>query len=241
MDRRHSSGHQELIRAEMLPSYRILVFGPRGSGKETLCERLRVGHYVPRPINVEYSPADLLPVTQWKSVVDGQECQIKAMIHRTGDLREYYIRSSMLVTGIHGVVVTYDATSSESFASVETHVAEVRDMNAEKKVQSPQEVLDYPIVLAATRCDLVSETGAEQAAGRELVARLKLLGFYETSAKSGEGIEEPFSGIIRESRRREGGISKSDIKTGEINPNTGPQKKAGWPTRLKKRLEKLLH
>lgn len=58
----------------------------------------------------------------WKSVVDGQKCTIEATGARAGDLSNPSSKITLLVRGIHGVIVTYDFTSMESFASVEDQV-----------------------------------------------------------------------------------------------------------------------
>jgi hypothetical protein len=153
------------------------------------------------------------------------------MIQTAGDLSEYLVRSTLLIRGVHGAIVTYDATSSKAVASVESHVLEVRDLDAERKIKNPKEVLDYPIVVAGMKVDLVGKDERRQRAGKELVARLRLLGFFGTGAKSGEMIEEPFTSIVREGRRREGGPSVGDTRAGNDD--------SGWPTGMKELILRL--
>ncbi|KAG4442834.1 hypothetical protein IFR05_001715 [Cadophora sp. M221] len=186
--------------------------------------------FVPYDPSAGYDPAEILPITAWNSVVDGHECTIEAMIHTAGELSEYVVRSTLLIIGIHGAVVTYDATSSESFDAVESHVLEIRDLDAERKIKYPEVVLDYPIVVAGTKVDLVGKNGRRKIAGKKLAVRLGLVGFFETSAKSGEMIEEPFTSIVRELRRRERGSSRGDTRAD----------KSGWSTNMKAKLKRLL-
>ena len=82
------------------------------------------------------------------------------------------------------VLVVFDVTNRPSLASVPQWVAQAR-------THAPDGVC---IVLVGTKCDLppvVTETEA-----RELVERLELAGYWETSGLTGQGVEAPFDQVL---------------------------------------------
>ena len=57
---------------------------------------------------------------------------------------------------------------------------------------------DIPIIIIGNKADLVDETKLDNSKIQEFVNKNKLLGFYLTSAKTGQGINEAFNKIIEE-------------------------------------------
>ncbi|PQE22504.1 hypothetical protein CJF31_00001414 [Rutstroemia sp. NJR-2017a BVV2] len=221
---------------EMIDDFQILVIGPPGSGKESLCTRLRVGRFIPRPTH--YDPTLSEPMTAWRTVIDGHECKIEAVICNAGDLSTPPLRGTLLAYDIHGAVVTYDGTSREELTSLESQVSGIKKLGKSNK----REGLDYPIAVAVTKIDLVG-MGESRGIGKDLGESLGLVGVFETSAVSGEGVQEPFASIVREVWRRDGGWpvlggqsadGDADVKKENVHA------KEGWSAKLKTKLRRIL-
>jgi len=56
---------------------------------------------------------------------------------------------------------------------------------------------DIPVVLFANKVDLVNENGINEIEIQELVEAYNFLGYYITSAKTGQGVLEAFNAIIK--------------------------------------------
>ena len=57
---------------------------------------------------------------------------------------------------------------------------------------------DLPIVLFGNKIDLVKKTDVDDKKVQDLVKERKFLGYYKTSAKTGNGVYEAFQAIIKE-------------------------------------------
>lgn len=82
------------------------------------------------------------------------------------------------------VVVVFDVTYRPSLASVPQWVAQAR-------AHAPDGVC---IVLVGTKCDL--PPAVTEAEARQLVERLELAGYWETSGLTGQGVEAPFDQVL---------------------------------------------
>lgn len=106
------------------------------------------------------------------------------------------------------------------------------------------EGLDYPIALVGTENDLLSLNGVRQEVGQNSAAKLGLLGAFHTSAKSGEGIEDPFSGIVRGGRSRKGNAPLSDAKVANSDLDVDREilrpRRVAWTGNLKTKIRKFL-
>ena len=60
---------------------------------------------------------------------------------------------------------------------------------------------DIPVVLFANKVDLLNENDLNESEIQNLVNKLNLLGYYITSAKTGQGVIEAFSTIIEKRMR----------------------------------------
>lgn len=96
-------------------------------------------------------------------------------------LAPMYYRSSAVA------VLVYDVTSKQSLEGLEDWAAEIAD-------KAPHNI---KLVVVGNKIDMTEERCVSQAAGQEFVKKLNAVRHYETSAKTGEGINEVFNDIAQ--------------------------------------------
>lgn len=87
-----------------------------------------------------------------------------------------------------GIIVCYDITTKETFENVEYWVSEYRQHSSGNVVSC----------LAGNKIDLAEKRQVQREAGEELAQRLNMNYFYETSAYTGEHLEEMFLKVVDE-------------------------------------------
>ena len=163
---------------------KIVSFGPPASGKSCLvkrfCENRFVGKYI-ATIGVDYG---VKPHT-----VDGKSVRVNFWdLSGHGEFLE--VRNEFY-KDTQGLVMVFDVSSRESFASIEAFAAEAKTFGVAKGT---------PGVLCANKVDLPRRLVTE-AEGRAAAASLGYI-YFETSASTGANVSEVFEHIFAEAIRR---------------------------------------
>ncbi len=90
-----------------------------------------------------------------------------------------------------GAIVVYDITRPRTFES-----AAIWKKDIDSKVFLPNEQ-PIPTILCANKADLVCSDGPSQKQIADFVTENNFSGFYETSAKTNQGIEEALGHLIK--------------------------------------------
>lgn len=98
-----------------------------------------------------------------------------------------------------GVVLCYDLTRHDSFVNVRSWMEDVS-----------RHVGDCAVVLIANKADLASKGRAVDSKAGKAAADGLGVPFFETSAVTGQGIEEAFDALATEMLRRAGASSSGD-------------------------------
>ena len=86
-----------------------------------------------------------------------------------------------------GIILVYSITSRQSFTNIQSFFDGVRHSRGDSYC---------PIVLIGNKSDLTSERVVQIVEGEKLAAELHLGHFFETSAKTGQNVEEAFFDIV---------------------------------------------
>jgi GTPase SAR1 family protein len=109
----------------------------------------------------------------------------------------------------HGFVLVYSVTSRESFTGIQSLYDHIRKVTNNDK---------FPVLLVGRKSDLVAEREVQMAEGEQLAARLRpRCRFMETSAKTGENVDEIFNDIASAVHRKES-IRKEDLASQSTQP-----------------------
>eukprot|EP00479_Gromia_sphaerica_P007717 TRINITY_DN2673_c0_g1_i1.p1 TRINITY_DN2673_c0_g1~~TRINITY_DN2673_c0_g1_i1.p1 ORF type:complete len:183 (-),score=38.53 TRINITY_DN2673_c0_g1_i1:300-848(-) len=122
--------------------------------------------------------------------IDGKRCKLQ--IWDTAGQERFRTITQAYYRGAMGILMVYDVTDEESFKNIRNWIQNI-EAHASDNVEK---------VLVGNKCDMDDKRAVSQGQGKELAEEYSIP-FYETSAKSGEHVEEAFVGIARQIRSRQ--------------------------------------
>jgi len=189
-----------------------LVVGDSGVGKSCLLLRFTDNSYTENfiaTIGVDF---------KIKTVdVDGKK--VKLQIWDTAGQERFRSITASYFRGAKGIVLVYDVTNQDSFDNVRTWVSDIVQGKGDMK----------NTILVGNKCELIKQKVISQAEGKELAEEYKIP-FFETSAKNGVNVNEPFLCLartfIQSVQEVNGEKSKDSTKNTKVSlePSKTPEK-----------------
>jgi len=175
---------------------KIVCVGYAGVGKSTLILRLTTGTFV-----AEYDPS--IEDSFRKQMVVDDHAIVLDILDTAGDntaMREQYLRST------NAAIICFCPNQKESFDDISSTISQierVKDVSIES----------YPVVICATKSDLYADRVVSREDVKVLLKKYSIpeSAYFETSAKSGSNVEDPFKQIARIAE-----TSKTNRSTGEV-------------------------
>ncbi|KAJ2781245.1 GTP-binding protein of the rab/ypt [Coemansia javaensis] len=164
----------------MRVQHRVVLLGESAVGKSSLVMRFsrnEFNQYNESTIGAAYVSKDV--------ALDGG-CTAQLQIWDTAGQERYKSLAPMYYRGAGGAVVVYDITQAASFGRARAWVAELQRQNEGKTV----------IALVGNKLDLAAKRTVSREEGAAYAAEAGLL-FYETSAQSGQGVQQVFEELSR--------------------------------------------
>ena len=158
--------------------YKLVVVGDSNSGKTNLVGRFVGDSFIP-----EHKPTIGVEFRSRTIELDG--AQIKLEIYDTGGVPRYRSITSAFCRGATGIIVTYNATEEESFASVPYWTDHVKETARS----------DVKLILVGTHGDCTDEKTVYHDAAQDF-ARKKSIPFLEVSSKDGTNVELAFMTLV---------------------------------------------
>jgi small GTP-binding protein len=197
--------------------FKIVLVGDSGVGKSNLLSRFTKDNFTTdekSTIGVEFATR-IVPMSDGKNV--------KMQVWDTAGQERYRAITNAYYRGALGALLVYDITSQTSFHNISRWLHELRD-HANR---------DVVLAVVGNKKDLCDQPGMravteEQA--QALAAEINIP-VIETSAKSGEGVEESFISVAKRiyeaAFMNKNQPEKTDLGTVEVNTNNEPKKKSG--------------
>ncbi|KAJ3425567.1 ras-like protein rasd [Anaeramoeba flamelloides] len=160
-------------------SYKIVVVGGGGVGKSAITIQFLQNHFI-----TEYDPT--IEESYRKQVTVDGETILLDILDTAGQEEYSAMREQYLRTG-QGFLLVYSVTSRTSFEET----LEFRDLILQAK-----NAVQYPICLVANKIDLVDERVINDKEGKSMAEDFSAP-YIETSAKTGENIEDAFFALVR--------------------------------------------
>jgi len=164
--------------------FKLLIIGDSGVGKSCLLMRY---------VENEFSEFHLATIgIDFKvKMIELDDQKIKLQIWDSAGQERFKTITKTYFRGAMGIVLAYDCTSRESFANVTNWAAQFEHCTNPHTVK----------VLISNKNDCENKEVSKEE-GLKL-ARDMEIGFFETSAKTGENVEEVFEHLAREIRDKE--------------------------------------
>ena len=155
--------------------FKGILIGEAGVGKSCILHRLvsdEFKHDYEVTIGAEFSSV----------IVKVKDKTIKLQVWDTAGQENFRSMIRVFYKGSHAAFLVFDITRAETFENLETWVQDIRD-NALPNVK---------ILLLGNRKDEENNRQISEDKAKQFCNRLDLTGYYETSAKSGEGVKLVF-------------------------------------------------
>jgi len=163
-------------------TFKIIIFGDAGCGKETLTQRFLTNLFVSdqtMTIGVDFEVKSLF--------VDGQK--VKLQIWDFGGEERFRFLLPTYVRGARGGIFIYDITNYSSIAHIDDWLSVI------KKEIRAEDI--FPIIVVGNRAHLVNDREVSSADGIKIAKSRGVNGFIEVSAKTGENVEKAFQALTR--------------------------------------------
>ncbi|KAG9232979.1 small GTPase superfamily [Amylocarpus encephaloides] len=188
--------------AESLPTLKILMIGPSGSGKSALLIR-----YCDNQFDNESSTATIGVDFKLKKLSIHKKPYRLNLLDTAGQER-FRTLSTSYYRGAHGIILVYDISSRESFNAMERWFEE-----AENNAMPGAKM--YLVGGKLDKEKVGSGRKVEAEEGRGMAEKYGAVGFCEASAKTGEGVRRAFlelvEGIVGDKELMSSGSRRGNI------------------------------
>ncbi|MDH5404149.1 MAG: GTP-binding protein [Candidatus Heimdallarchaeota archaeon] len=155
-------------------AFKLVLLGDGAVGKTSLVRR-----YVDSSFKKEYlMTIGMEPKTKFADIYDKKIC---FQIFDIAGQKSFKTLREMFYRGTRGAIITFDLTNYESYSNVEMWINELR-----KNVKNPE------LVLVGNKNDLESDREISKNEGDLLAQNLNCKLYVETSALTGDNVEEVF-------------------------------------------------
>ena len=137
---------------------------------------------------------------------------IKLKIWDTAGQERFRSITNTLIKVPDGIVLVYDVTDEESFSTINYWIKQI-ESNAKK---------DISLVLLGNKCD-IEERSVSQEDGLKMAEKLKIR-YFETSAKTGKGINEAFEHLVKEIMKKKGDVISDRKQSFSLTSSTQRKK-----------------
>ena len=193
----------------------LLIIGDTAVGKTSIISRYANGTF-----KEEYIVTVGLDYSIKQEIIDDKSIQIK--IWDTAGQERYKSLTQNYFRNAEGVILTFDVTSTESFGNLKYWISSFKE-NMEKKN------IFIPVIIIGNKIDLVDsrEINKEDA---EKFSKEKNYKYFETSAKTGEGVDEAIKELVNQVLKQNGQKddqkeTRNSVLIKEDNEGSGGKKK----------------
>jgi small GTP-binding protein len=162
--------------------YKISIIGDGGVGKTSLINKFTKGTF-----EKDYIKTIGAQFSKYEKEIDGDE--IKLVFWDIAGQGDFNFLHPLFYKESRACIIVYSLEENDLGTESFTHI---KNWHTELKKYCG----DIPVVLFANKVDLVNENDLNALEIQELVKADNFLGYYITSAKTGQGVIEAFNAII---------------------------------------------
>ena len=189
-------------------TFKILTIGESGVGKTCILRRFVENKFLKNhlaTIGIDFKTKTLN--------INNQEIKLK--IWDTAGQERFRNITTQYYKGADGIVLIYDVTDDASYEKIRDWMEQILS-NTKRE--------DIGLVLLGNKCDMEPRAVTEEQ-GNKMAEELKV-SYFETSALTGQGINEAFNELTRDIMKRKG-VGDGGNENLELNNNISKKKKDG--------------
>ena len=194
--------------SESSKTFKILTIGESGVGKTCILRRFVENKFLKNhlaTIGIDFKTKTLN--------INNQEIKLK--IWDTAGQERFRNITTQYYKGADGIVLIYDVTDDASYEKIRDWMEQILS-NTKRE--------DIGLVLLGNKCDMEPRAVTEEQ-GNKMAEELKV-SYFETSALTGQGINEAFNELTRDIMKRKG-VDNGGNENLELNNNISKKKKDG--------------
>ena len=192
--------------SELSKTFKILTIGESGVGKTCILRRFVENKFLKNhlaTIGIDFKTKTLN--------INNQEIKLK--IWDTAGQERFRNITTQYYKGADGIVLIYDVTDDASYEKIRDWMEQILS-NTKRE--------DIGLVLLGNKCDMEPRAVTEEQ-GNKMAEELKV-SYFETSALTGQGINEAFNELTRDIMKRKG-VDNGGNENLELNNNISKKKK----------------
>ena len=170
---------------------KIVILGDAGVGKTSL-----VNQFVSRTFKVDYRGTLGVQIIK-KDVMINEDFNVRLLLWDVAGQDHYEKARHGYYEGASGALLIYDLTRFRSFDNIEAKW--LKDFRNFVKQ-------DIPYILIGNKCDLEDDRAVKESDAAELAKSINAIELLETSAKSGENVEDAFTKLVNQILMQHGEI-----------------------------------
>ena len=185
--------------------FKIILIGSVGVGKSSLLQR-----YIENKFDNNYFCT--IGVDFYIKIIKLKDKEIKLQLWDTAGTEKYRSITSSYYRGSHCALIVFDLTSKDSFESLPTWI--------ENYYKNCNQEFDKNVIMIGNKNDLSEKRDVTQEKINDFI-KLNNLVYFETSAKTGENVDESFQYIaqklMEEQELKEKLGVKREVKNNNLN------------------------
>ena len=189
-------------------TFKILTIGESGVGKTCILRRFVENKFLKNhlaTIGIDFKTKTLN--------INNQEIKLK--IWDTAGQERFRNITTQYYKGADGIVLIYDVTDDASYEKIRDWMAQILS-NTKRE--------DIGLVLLGNKCDMEPRAVTEEQ-GNKMAEELKV-SYFETSALTGQGINEAFNELTRDIMKRKG-VDNGGNENLDLKNDVSKKKKDG--------------
>jgi small GTP-binding protein len=159
--------------------FKITVIGDGAVGKTSLIKKYTQGSF-----QKDYIKTLGAQFSKYDEEIDGNNC--KLFFWDIAGQREFDFMRPTFYKGSKAAIIVFSHTDDDSFDHIPEWHEDIKNYTGE-----------LPIVLFGNKTDLMKEDDTKDEMASKIVEERDFLGYYKTSAKTGQGVFEAFQAIIK--------------------------------------------
>ena len=160
--------------------FKILTIGDGGVGKTSILRRYVENKFLKHHLST-------IGIDFLSKTLKIKDKEIKLKIWDTAGQERYRQITSHIYKDADGIILVFDVTSEESFNQITDWMEQIKNNVSKEEIN---------LILIGNKCDL-EDRMVEKERGEEMAEKLKIK-YFETSALTGQGINEAFEELAKQ-------------------------------------------